>query len=108
MDDAKKIGDRIRRLRKQMGYTQADMAEHIKCSESNYQKIESGKIGVSIPLLTAIAGVLETSMDYLVLGEGAGIERRIEKLLEGRNKEELEYIYRILYVILKEMPTIKE
>lgn len=104
MYNARMTGDRMKQLRKAKHYTQADMAALIKCSESNYQKIETGKISVSVPMLLTIAEVLETSMDYLVLGDGAGMEKRIEKLLTGKSKEELEYVYRILHTLLSEMP----
>lgn len=104
MYSAKIMGERMKQIRKGKRYTQAGMADLIKCSESNYQKIEAGKISVSVPMLIAIADALDTSIDYLVRGDEAGIEKRIEKLLSGKSKEELEYVYRILYVLLSEMP----
>lgn len=104
MYSAEQMGARMKELRKSRGYTQADIAELINCSESNYQKIETGKVSVSVPMFLAIGKVLETSIDYLARGDEAGIEKRIEKLLAGKSQEELEYVYRILYVLLSEMP----
>lgn len=94
----------MKRIRKEKNYTQAGMATLLECSESNYQKIETGKISATIPMLMSIADKLETSMDYLARGNESCIDRRIERLLEGKSQEELEYAYRVLYVLLSGMP----
>lgn len=62
-------GKRIKELRKKKGYTQESFANEIGISYRTYSGIESGAHSTSIETLVEIAQVLETSLDYIILGK---------------------------------------
>ena len=66
--DVKKSGKRIKNLREKKGYTQESFAKEIGISHRTYSGIESGAHSTSIETLVEIAQVLETSLDYIILG----------------------------------------
>ncbi len=57
--------DRLRKLRKERGYTQVQMQMLTGIDQSDYSKIENGKRYYSFDQCKRIATVLNTSMDYL-------------------------------------------
>jgi len=59
------IGNRLRLLRKQRGYTQVKMQMLTGIDQSDYSKIESGKRHYTFEQCKRIAVALRTSMDYL-------------------------------------------
>ncbi|MDR0406205.1 MAG: helix-turn-helix transcriptional regulator [Clostridiales bacterium] len=56
---------RLARLRKEKGYTQVKMQMLTGIDQSDYSKIERGLKQPTFEQLISLAGVLETSMDYL-------------------------------------------
>ena len=60
---------RIKELRMQRGYTQAQFAEMLDISESMVAKIESGSRIPSLALLVAMVKCLEVDPDYILFGE---------------------------------------
>lgn len=66
--DPKESGKRIKRLRKENGLTQEQLAEKLNISTSNLGKIERGLQGFSIDLLIEIGFFFEVSTDYLLIG----------------------------------------
>lgn len=71
--DAKKLGEVICALRKKKGYTQTKLANFLSVSDKSISKWESGKGFPDITLLPAIASVLGTTVDYLLIKEKRGI-----------------------------------
>lgn len=67
--NVKDSGKRLKELRKQKGYTQERFANVIGISHRTYSGIESGAHSTSIETLVEIAQVLETSLDYIILGK---------------------------------------
>lgn len=65
----KESGMRLKDLRKKKGYTQESFAKEIGISHRTYCGIESGAHSTSIETLVEIAQVLETSLDYIILGK---------------------------------------
>jgi len=65
----KESGMRLKHLRKKRGYTQESFAKEIGISHRTYSGIESGAHSTSIETLVEIAQVLETSLDYIILGK---------------------------------------
>ena len=59
------IGNRLRLLRKQRGYTQVKMQMLTGIDQSDYSKIESGKRHYTFEQCKRIAVALRTRMDYL-------------------------------------------
>ena len=60
------IGERITQIRKRSGMNQTEFAERINKSLRTVQKYESGEIDMPISVLTQIAEVLNTSLNFLV------------------------------------------
>lgn len=67
--NAKESGKRLKELRKQKGYTQGSFADEIGISARTYSGIESGAHSTSIETFVEIVKVLETSLDYIILGK---------------------------------------
>lgn len=78
--DTKQSGERIRRLRKQNGYTQETLAEKLGISEDAIYRIENGRSGARVDLLLQLSDELHTSLDYLVTGREP--EDEMDKMLE--------------------------
>lgn len=60
-----KYMDRLRKLRKEKGYTQIKMQLLTGIDQSDYSKIEKGKRYYTFEQCKRIAVALDTSMDYL-------------------------------------------
>lgn len=67
--NAKEIGMRIKELRKAHGLTQAQLADQAGTTQNHLGKIEVGMKMPSLELFVELAGCLETTLDYLVLGK---------------------------------------
>ena len=61
-----KIGDRIAHLRKVKGFSQTDLANHIKASREAIGKYERNEAMPSVETAKKIADVFEVTLDYLV------------------------------------------
>lgn len=62
------LGDRmsrLKKLRKERGFSQIKMQVLTGIDQSDYSKIETGKRGMSFEQCRRIALALDTSMDYL-------------------------------------------
>jgi transcriptional regulator with XRE-family HTH domain len=73
------IGERIREVRKERGWSQADLGKKIGTDSQYVSRYETGRITPSVDALVRLADVLEVSTDYLVR-DGAP-----RKVLEGHN-----------------------
>lgn len=72
-----KIRDRVRqnlrKFREEKGLTQAEMAEKLSITPTNYAKWERGEVGISLERLPKIARVLEVNEEELLRNEFEGI-----------------------------------
>lgn len=57
---------RIRELRKNAGFTQKQVAQYLKMSQTGYSKYETGGNNPSIEILCALADYYHVSVDYLM------------------------------------------
>lgn len=62
------MGQRIRGLRKKLGWSQKDLADGAGVQQTHISKIEKGQSGISTEKLQSLADTLKTSLSYL-LGE---------------------------------------
>ena len=60
-----KLGNRLRELRKQKGYSQQQLADHLHLSRSSIEMYESGERDPSTETKEAIADFFNVNMDYL-------------------------------------------
>jgi transcriptional regulator with XRE-family HTH domain len=58
--------ERLKKLRKDKGLTQKQMAEVLEMTVTGYQYYEYGKREISVKVLTAIADYFDVSTDYLL------------------------------------------
>lgn len=65
---AKDVGQRLRGLRRDYGYSRERIAEAIGRSPKYYADIERGTCGMSLETLLALAEVYHVSLDFLVEG----------------------------------------
>ena len=66
--DIKESGKRIKELRKAKGLTQEKLSEKIGISCQGLKMIECGINGARIDTFVYLAEILDTTIDYLVLG----------------------------------------
>ena len=67
--DLKAFGERISALRKTKKILQEDVAEALDYTRSNYSKIESGSVNISIDAAFKLSQLFDVSIDYLVTGQ---------------------------------------
>lgn len=67
-----KIGDRIRGLREERGWTQLELAQKIGINNSVLSRIEANKRPVEDVLMAALADVFQVNADSLLGREPAG------------------------------------
>jgi len=106
MQDAsirKALGQRIKQLRKQKGWTQKELANQIEASHAQLNKYESGQNSPPLDRLILLAEVLDTSVDFLIGGhhnaeppiQNARLIQRFQTI-EGFDKEERELVIQVL------------
>lgn len=66
MELLKIMGERLKELRESGNLTQKDMAALLDCTTSHYQKIEYGKVNISVTMLDFLANYFHVSADYLL------------------------------------------
>ena len=66
--DTKAIGKRIAKRRVELGLTQRQLSELLHISDRHMSSIETGKSPSSLSVITDISKVLNTTLDYLILG----------------------------------------
>lgn len=76
--DTKKVGEQIAVLRKAKGITQSELGERIGVSFQAVSKWERGETLPDITVLPDLAKILETTVDFILLGS--------EKVIEYKGK----------------------
>lgn len=83
------IGGRLRTARVEKGMTQADVANAMNIAQSQYGKVETGKVIPSLKTLIKAAEVLGTNLNKLVYGSdnftGVEINLKDKDLIERVN-----------------------
>nr|MCR5564553.1 helix-turn-helix domain-containing protein [Gammaproteobacteria bacterium] len=69
MINKKEFGNRLRKIRKERGFSQAELAETIQISIQSLSYYENGKVLPALDYLHDIAAILNVSIDYLLFGE---------------------------------------
>lgn len=60
------FSERLKKLRKEKGVKQTEMADLLHCTDRHYQKIEYGQVNVPALTLIALADYFAVSTDYLL------------------------------------------
>ena len=66
--DSVESGKRIRKLRKQNGLTQEQLADLLGVALNTISRIEVGSRGISIDLAIELAVHFDTTLDYIFMG----------------------------------------
>jgi transcriptional regulator with XRE-family HTH domain len=67
------LGERIKELRKEHGWSQGELADKVGTDARQISRYENGRITPSLDAVARMAEVLNVSLDYLVI---EGVERR--------------------------------
>lgn len=106
------IGVRIRRLRKEQGLTQQQLAEMSQQEPSNVSHIERGATKLSLPTLVSIANALGVTADELlcdsIANSQSAYEQEAVKLLAGCTQQELKIITETMRTLKAELQTHKK
>jgi transcriptional regulator with XRE-family HTH domain len=75
------LGDRIGRLRRKRGWSQAELAERAGAQAHQISKYERGDYRPGLEMLSRIAEALETTTDFLITGQEPARDPRLRALL---------------------------
>lgn len=98
-------GSRLRRVRRNMGYTQAEMAEKLDIGVESFRKLELGCSGLTAERLNSLYIAFRISPDYIVTGiQKQNITYLLEEYLTNCAAEEqmeraLEIMNMVLYIM---------
>lgn len=96
-DFAEGLGKRIAKRRKQLGYTQEQMAELAGLSHQFFSSVEAGKKNIRAENVVRLSQALKTSTDYILTGKSNAIDRNeIVSMLEGLNDAQLRHAEEII------------
>lgn len=94
----KAMSERIKKCRKELGYTQEQMCELLGVSYSSYSKIENAFQKPSLTTVVKLSSRLKVSIDYLVFGNDesqvkaeVGLSEAIAVILNNCDVDKLEY-----------------
>lgn len=103
--DYKLIGKRIRRRRKELGLTQAKVAERADFSDKYLSNIERGVSIPSTEVVMRIALALETTPDEFLVGTAKYRDeewKSVAELLKGLNEKQLALARSLIYWIMEQ------
>lgn len=61
---------KMRKIRKVLGYTQAQMVSFFEIGRANYSRIEKGEIFPTAPILNVLCQEFNISLDWLIANQG--------------------------------------
>ncbi|KRE60031.1 helix-turn-helix transcriptional regulator [Nostocoides sp. Soil756] len=63
------LGERIKTLRKEHGWSQADLATRLNADAGQISRYENGKITPSVEAVIRLADIFDVSCDYLLIDD---------------------------------------
>ena len=69
-NDRNAIGQRIKKIRKALGFTQEKMVSFFKIGRANYSRIEKGDVGVNTDIIEALMDNFNVDPTWLIKGTG--------------------------------------
>ena len=96
------IGNKIRLLREEKGFSQENMANALDITQSNYARLEKDDNRISVPRLIIIAKTLETTVTELV-GEKAN-----NVVNQNNNHEAVTYLQSTFQSDKEHIQTLKD
>ncbi|MBM6807793.1 helix-turn-helix domain-containing protein [Faecalicoccus pleomorphus] len=103
--DYKKIGDRIRKSRKEKKITQSQLCTDLNISLYHYSKIENAHVSASLETLVEIADYLGLTIEYLLSGTSkinpTYYDEELFRIMEKCNASQKKLIIEMAKLILK-------
>lgn len=92
------FGERLRKLRKEAGYSQDDLAKMVNTSKSSISMYEKGQREPGLETLAAFANIFQVDMNCLFeYSEGEAIGRNIRAIREQRGITQEELAHKLGY-----------
>ncbi len=95
----KDIGERIRKLRLEKGWSQRRLADKIDMTTTHISHIENGTTKLGLPTIIEIANVLNTTVDHIlcdsIVQSGAEHTHEFSQFLSGCTPLEIRYLTEI-------------
>lgn len=95
------VGELVKKQRKKLNLTQAELAEKINSDSCYISRIETGTRKISIDNLAALANALNTSSDYLLgLSSNVVLHEHVsemEKILQALSEDDREIMIKWFY-----------
>ena len=105
----KEIGDRMRKVRKTLGFTQEKMVKFFGMGRANYSRIEKGEVWPSPNILHTLRTKFNISLDWLITNAGKMFIREREKKADDEKLKFGEYSDEIkeLHDYIEKVPMVK-
>jgi transcriptional regulator with XRE-family HTH domain len=106
----KEIGDRMREVRKTLGYTQEKMVEFFDIGRANYSRIEKGEVWPGANILHTLRTKFNISLDWLITNTGKMFPQEREKKVYDERKVDFgEYFEEVeeLLSCIEKVPMVK-
>lgn len=105
------LGERMVQLRKQHGWSQADLAEQAGVSREAIGKYERGEAQPPVQTAKQIADVFEVTLDWMLDGSASAsldpqVLQRLEKI-QQLPPEERQHLYALMDAFLRDAHTRK-
>lgn len=98
----KEIGGRIRRVRKEKGWTQERFAREFHMTQQTLSRYETGRVSIPNDALQSIAEGMGVSMGYFLGIDSVGLsedEKGLLELYRGTDKRMRKYVYEIVKIM---------
>jgi transcriptional regulator with XRE-family HTH domain len=105
----KEIGDRMRKIRKSLGYTQEKIVEFFDIGRANYSRIEKGEVWPGANILHTLRTKFNISLDWLITNNGRMYIREREKKAYSEKADFGEYSDEVkeLLKYIEKVPMVK-
>jgi transcriptional regulator with XRE-family HTH domain len=105
MDERKRLGRRLQRLRRLRGLTQEQLAERIDINPKYLSSVERGEENPTLDLLLRLAEGLQVELpelfQYAPEGESRDrLRQKVEGLIADLSEEELRRVVRVLEALI--------
>ena len=101
--DLIRIGKNINSFRRKAGLTQAELGEKVELTNTHISHLETGDGTMSLDSLIEIASALNTTPDYLLLGNIKLTPDRAAQIFKDKTKEctqeEIDYIFEMIELV---------
>lgn len=95
------VGLRLKKCRKQLGWSRGYVAEKIGIVEKYYADIERGSCGMSIETMLALAQLYQLSLDEFIYGQRESEKGDLAEQLNRLSPQEKECCTELVYLFLK-------